>query len=195
MKAFLKENLESGKPLRKFVDFFHFLYLSFANHMVSKIPSYFIRKMIYKYLYFMKIGKNTHIQMGVRIYAPWKITIGDNCSIGNGSFLDGRRKIIIGNNVDLASYVKILTLSHDLDDEWYKTKGDKVVIHDHASLFTGASILPGITIGEGAAIGLDAVLTKDAEAWCIYAGNPAKFIRKRKISTLKYLHNYKRYFH
>ena len=110
MKEFIKRNLESGKPLRKFVDFFHFLYLSFANHIVSKIPFYFLRTFIYRYFYFMKIGNCSHIQMGLRVYAPWKIKIGNNCAIGNDCFLDGRRGILIGNNVDIASNVKILTL-------------------------------------------------------------------------------------
>ncbi|MCB0512352.1 MAG: acyltransferase [Bacteroidetes bacterium] len=195
MKALIKRNLESGKAFRKFVDFFHFMYLAFANHIVSKIPFYYLRTLIYKYLYFMKIGKQTHIQMGLRVYAPWKIRIGNNCSVGNNCFLDGRRGIEIGNNVDLASYVQILTLGHDLDDETYKTVGKKVIIKDHASIFTSANILPGIIVEEGAVVGLAAVLTKNTEPWSIYAGNPAKFIRKRKINNLTYLHNYKRYFH
>ncbi|HNK91179.1 MAG TPA: acyltransferase [Chitinophagales bacterium] len=195
MKEFIKQNLESGKILRKFVDFFHFLYLSFANHIVSKIPFYFIRTFIYKYFYLMKIGKNSHIQMGLRVYAPWKIKIGSNCSIGNNCFLDGRRSIEIGNNVDLASYVQILTLGHNLDDEWYKTVGKKVIINDHASIFTSASILPGVEVAEGSVVALASVLTKNTEPWSIYAGNPAKFIRERKVKSLKYLHNYKRYFH
>lgn len=195
MKAFIKQNLESGKPLRKIVDFFHFLYLAFANHIVSKIPFYFLRKWIYKYIYFLKIGKHSNIQMGLRIYAPWKVKIGDNCTIGNNCLLDGRRGIIIGNNVDLASYVHILTLGHDLDDEWYKTVGKQVIIKDHASIFTSASILPGVIIEEGTCIGLASVVTKNTEPWSIYAGNPAKFIRLRKITKLSYRSNYKRYFH
>ena len=90
----IKKLLGHGTKFRRFVDFFHFMYLAFANHIVSKIPSYFIRKIIYKYLNFMKIGKKTNLQMGIRIYAPWYIKIGDNCSIGHDVILDGRRKII-----------------------------------------------------------------------------------------------------
>jgi len=188
-------SLKKGTWQRELVDYFHFLYLGLANHLFNKIPSYFIRKLIYKYLYRMKIGKQSHIQMGVRVYAPWRIRIGNNCSIGYNSLLDGRRGIIIGNNVDLAGEIKIMTLGHDLDDPDYSTKGDKVVIEDNASIFMGASILPGRTIGEGSIIALDAVVTKDTEPWSIYGGNPAVFIRRRKIDHLTYLRNYKRYFH
>ncbi len=133
--------------------------------------------------------------MRVRMYSPHKIKIGNNCSIGNNSLLDGRRGIEIRNNVDIAGYVKILTLGHNLDSPLYETIGATVTIKDHVSIFTGASVLPGLTLEEGSVIALDSVLTKSTEPWGIYAGNPAKLIRKRKVNTITYLHNYKRYFH
>ena len=154
-----------------------------------------MRKIFYKYFYGMKIGKNTHLQMGIRVYAPWKIKIGSNCSIGHDSILDGRRGITIGDNVDLSGHVRIFTLGHDVDDPAYKTFGETVKIDDHASVFTGASILPGKVIGEGSVVALGSVLTQNTEPWTIYAGNPAKKIRKRKINNLSYLHNYRRFFH
>ena len=187
--------LTYGTPARRIVDYFHFMYLGLANHIFNKIPSYFIRKMIYRYLYRMKIGRHTNIQMGVRVYAPWKITIGNNCSIGHNSLLDGRRGIRIGNNVDMAGYVRIFTLGHDLDDPAYKTIGKPVSIEDDASIFTGAYILPGITIGRGTAVALGSVVTKDTEPWGVYGGNPAKKIKMRSIDGLTYNRNYKRYFH
>lgn len=190
-----KQLLESGSLTRKIIDYFHFFYLSFLNHFVSKIPSYALRKLFYKYLYGMKIGKNTHLQMGLRVYAPWKIKIGSNCSIGHDSFLDGRRGIDIGNNVDIAGRVQIITLGHDVDDPEYKTLGAAVHIENHASIFTGASILPGRVVAEGSVIALGAVVTKNTEPWTVYAGNPAKKIRKRKINNLSYLHDYRRFFH
>lgn len=186
---------KKGTITRKVIDYLRFMHMGFGNHIVAHIPSYFIRRVLYKYVMFVKMGKHSHIQMGVRMYSPHKIKIGDNCSIGNNSLLDARRHIEIGNNVDIAGYVKILTLGHNLDSLTYETIGDKVIIEDHASVFTGASILPGLIIKEGSVVALDAVLSKSTEAWSIYAGNPAKLIRKRKVNTLTYLHNYKRYFH
>ncbi len=184
-----------GTPARRVIDYFHFLYLGMANHFFNKIPSYFIRKMILRHLYRMKIGRHSNIQMGVRVYAPWKITIGNNCSIGHDSLLDGRRGIRIGNNVDLAGYVRIFTLGHDLNDPSYKTTGKPVTIEDEASVFTGAYILPGITIGRGSVVALGSVVTKNTEPWAVYGGNPAKKISTRSIDHLTYNRNYKRYFH
>jgi len=190
----LKKVLGTG-VLRTAMDFLRFFHLAFANHIVSKIPSYYIRRLLYKYMFGMRIGRQSHIQMGVRMYAPHKISIGDNCSIGNHCLLDGRRGITIDNNVDLAGYVKILTLGHDLDDPEYKTVGSPVHLMSDVSVFTGASILPGVTMSAGSVLGLDSVLTRSTEPWSIYAGSPAKFVRVRKINHLTYRHNYKRYFH
>jgi len=189
------EKLKTGGFKGKIINYFHFFYLSFANHIVSKIPSYFLRKMIYKYLYGMKIGKSSHIQMGLRVYSPWNITIGNNCSIGHDTLLDGRRGINIGNNVDLAGHIKVMTLGHDLDDPEYNTVGAPVTIKDNSSLFLGVAVLPGRTIAEGTAVALNSVITKDTEPWSIYAGNPARKIRSRKIDHLNYQRNYKRHFH
>lgn len=191
----LKKYFKGGTGIRKVVDYLRFLHLSMANHFVAYFPSYEFRKFCYRYLYGMKIGYHSQVQMGVRFYSPYKIAIGKHCSIGNNSLLDARRGITIGNHVDIAGYVKILTLGHDLDDPEYKTTGHEVVIEDFACIYTGASILPGVRVAEGSVVALDAVLTKDTEPWTIYAGNPARPIRKRKIDTLTYRRNYKRFFH
>ena len=187
--------LKYGTPLRRVVDYAHFFYLGLLNHFFNRIPSYLIRKLIFRYLYRMKIGKHSNLQMGIRVYAPWKISIGDNCSIGHDSLLDGRRGITIGNNVDIAGYVKIFTLGHDLNDPAYKTTGMHVSIEDDVSIFTGAYILPGRIIKKGSVVALASVVTKDTEAWCVYGGNPAKKLSQRNINRLTYLHDYKRYFH
>lgn len=43
----------------------------------------------------------------------------------------------------------------------------------------GVKIKAGVTIGDGAVVGMGSIVTKDLEPYGIYAGNPAKLIRKR----------------
>jgi acetyltransferase-like isoleucine patch superfamily enzyme len=40
-------------------------------------------------------------------------------------------------------------------------------------------ILPGVTLAEGSVLGANSLLKEDTEPWTVYAGNPAKPIRKR----------------
>lgn len=43
-------------------------------------------------------------------------------------------------------------------------------------------IANAVTIGDGAAIGAGSIVTKDIPAGEIWAGNPAKFIKKREYN-------------
>ena len=53
-------------------------------------------------------------------------------------------------------------------------------VHIGENVFIGGHcvILKGVTIGDGAVIGAGSVVTKSIPAGEIWAGNPAKFIRK-----------------
>ena len=59
-----------------------------------------------------------------------------------------------------------------------KTKGDVIVGND---VWIGAEavIMSGVKIGDGAVVGARAVVTKNMEPYAIYAGNPARLVKKR----------------
>lgn len=57
--------------------------------------------------------------------------------------------------------------------------GAQIVIGNDVWIGADARILDGVTIGDGAVIGTGALVTKDIEPYGIYAGVPAKLIRKR----------------
>ncbi len=180
--------------LDKYRDIIHDLYLATANHVVSRIPSYSLRHSIYRHIYRMRIGKNSHVSMGVRVLAPWKIVIGDNVIINSGCLLDGRRGLTIGDNVDISWDVFIFTLEHDHDDPNYKTVGGEVQIEDKTCIGTRATILPSLRIGTGAVIAAGSVVTKDVLPFTVVAGVPAKRIRDRS-QNLTYTLNFRRWFH
>ena len=62
---------------------------------------------------------------------------------------------------------------HDYDIFQRTLIGNDVWIGNHVM------IKAGVRIGNGAVIGMGAVVTKDVGEYEIWAGNPAKFIRKR----------------
>jgi phosphonate metabolism protein (transferase hexapeptide repeat family) len=67
-------------------------------------------------------------------------------------------------------------LDEDIFD-WRKSK--RVKIGHDVWIGHGVTVMPGITIGNGAVIGSGAVVTKDVEAYSIWAGVPAQRIRPR----------------
>ena len=106
------------------------------------------------------IGKYSLITPGVRIMAAEKIEIGDACMIAHGAYISD------------ADWHGI----YDRAEPVGKTK--PINIKENVWIGDSAIICKGVTIGKNSIIGAGSVVTKDVPENCIYAGNPAKFIRK-----------------
>lgn len=147
-------------------------------YKVSYIPSHHLRRFVYKCLG-LGMGKNNVFHYGTEIRGITDIQMGNGCIIGDKAILDGRRGIVLGNNVNLSSNVSIYTLQHDHRDPDFKGSGGKVVIGDRVWLGCNVIVLPGTTIGEGAVCCAGCVVTKDVPPYTVVAGIPAKKINER----------------
>lgn len=191
--------------MRILIDFWVFLCT-----LTGLIPSHTVRLFLYRYLFRIKIGKDSYIHWLARFNNPAGVTIGHNTVIGNDAFLDGRykrsgrsylrdffspsvRPLRIGNNVSIAGEVRIFTMQHDIDDpNFVEVEGD-VVIDDYAVIGTRVTILPGVHVGRGAVVASGAVVTRDAEPYSLLGGVPAKHIRYRS-KDLRYKLKFARLF-
>jgi maltose O-acetyltransferase len=110
-----------------------------------------------------------------------KISLGRRNILNFGCLLDGRKfPICIEDDVSIGPEATLLTLGHDPQSPDFADRGGGITIGTRAWIGYRAVILPGVKIGEGAVIGAAAVVTKDVEPFSIVAGNPAKFIGKRR---------------
>ncbi len=154
--------------------------LRFAAILLGgRIPSHHLRRIIYRDLFHMRIGKTTVIYGGAEIRDPEKIVIGEHSIIGHYAILDGRCGIHIGENVNLSSGVWIWTLQHDPQAADFGVLGGPVVIEDYAWLSCRTVILPNVRIGRGAVVAAGAVVTKDVPPYAIVGGVPARVIGER----------------
>lgn len=169
-------------------------YLAVANHLVNKIPLNSVRNFLYRRLFLVKLGRGSVIHMGAFVEKPRWITVGDHTLINPDCMLDGRGRLTIGSNVDIAMQVAIFTMAHDINDPDYRPVAAPVVIEDRVSIFSRATVLPGVRIGEGAVVGAGSVVTKDVQPYTVVAGVPAKKIGERS-KELKYTLETSRYFH
>ena len=140
------------------------------------------------------MGQGSATLLGLLLYTRGNLKIGEHSVVDRDCVLDARGEITIGNNVNLAPEVMILTASHDPDDENFGGITKAVTIEDYAWIATRPLVLPGVTIGRGAFVGAGSVVTKNVEPGTIVAGNPAKPIRNRE-GTQSYQLDYMRLFH
>tara|TARA_A100001011_G_scaffold174867_1_gene183547 strand:- start:537 stop:998 length:462 start_codon:yes stop_codon:yes gene_type:complete len=103
--------------------------------------------------------------------------------VGFGVLFDNKHPelIQIGKNVVISSNVKILTHSEpplSFINLGIKSKANKTKIDSDVYIGSSSIILPGITINKFSIIGAGSVVTKDIPSYSVYAGNPAKFIKK-----------------
>src|SRR6187200_871914 len=88
------------------------------------------------------------------------------CSVGDGSFVgpfvEIQKQVTIGKRARIQSHAFICEL---------------VTIGDKVSIGTNATILP-VTICDNVVVGAGSVVTRDITVPGIYAGNPARLIRK-----------------
>lgn len=152
---------------------------------VGHVPLHGYRNFFYR-LSGIKMGKGAVIHIGARFFLPKNIEIGEGTIIGDNAFLDGRAKIKIGKQVDIASSVMIYNSEHDLSDPSFTAIEEPVTIGDYVFIGPRVIIMPGVTVGKGAVIAGGAVVTKDVPENTIVGGVPAKFIGQRPLKDQNY---------
>lgn len=150
---------------------------------------------IYEYCTILKpemisLDDGVRIDARVRLEGGEGLTIGENVHIGSGSALNiGGGTLVFGAHSGCSVNVVIATGNPDYSylhisaaepsDLCHVIKR-RTVIGNFVVIFAGAVLTPGITIGDGAIIGAGSVVTHNVPPWEIWAGNPARFIKRRE---------------
>lgn len=127
-------------------------------------------------LFESRLPKDTDILSPVYIDRANMVEVGNHTFINHHLTTVALGGISIGNNVQIAPNVTLLTANHDSDD-LQVLHCYKIIIEDQAWIGAGAKIMPGVTIGKGAIVASGAVVTKDVPARTVVGGNPAKVIK------------------
>ena len=139
------------------------------------------------------IGIGFHAGLGVRLWARNELKIGSYFYMGHGSIIQTDCNIgnyvMFGNNVAVVGKYdhnfqeigKPIRLASQIREVSYHWKGEnlKTTIGDDVWVGYGSIIMSGISIGNGCIIAAGSVVTKNLDPYWIYAGVPAKKLRKR----------------
>jgi maltose O-acetyltransferase len=129
----------------------------------------------------MKMPFLVYIRPGVT-FKTVNVTLGPGAMINRGVQFDNRARVTVGANAAVGCDVLFLTDSHEVGTPERRCSRAEVlqpiVVGDGAWVGARATIMPGVTIGDGAVIAAGAVVVRDCEPNCVYAGMPAQIIRK-----------------
>ncbi len=153
----------------------------FLNYFVASIPCWWIRRLFYL-MHGMKLGRKCRINMKCVIYAPWKIQIGDNTIINEYTLLDGRGRLVIGNDVAISMYSILYTASHYSWSPEFEYYTKQTQIENNCWIGARAIIHAGSTMRENSVLAAGSVLCGEAEKDTIYEGVPAIAKKKRTIN-------------
>lgn len=159
-------------------------------------------------------GSNVIIGKTARIRYPELVSIGDNVIIDDFTYISTSLEIdsyvhissgckLIGGKNSKVYFKKYSTLSPNVvlaagsDDyiggiatpmipEEYKGNAEYgvILINKHSIIGANSTILPNVNLGEGSVLGAQSLLNKDTIEWSVYAGSPAKMIKKRDKSKI-----------
>ena len=132
-----------------------------------------------------KIGHNFYIRPSTNIHFPWKLTIGNNVWLGEGSTILNLAEVEIEDNVAIAHEVYIAAAGHDIFDPTFAYANKPILIRKGSWLATRSFVGPGVTIGEGAVVAAGAYAVRDVPAWTIVGGVPARTIGTRSMRTTR----------
>jgi len=135
------------------------------------------------------IGKDTII-MDVKFFnwhhkGPSGLTVGNKCFLGDQTLIDLYSSVTLEDSVTLAQRVLVLTHTnvgysdHPLQ-KYFPKSARPVIIKKGSFIGAGSIVLPGVTIGERSFIAAGSVVTSNVPKESVYAGVPARLIRKIK---------------
>lgn len=158
--------------------YFYYPITLFRNAFINKIPSRHFRRFIDKMMG-ARFGESSFLFRRTELLFPKGLVIGDHSTVGWFTLLDARGGIYIGNNVTIASYVKLITGSHDIDSPDFPARFLPIEIEDYAWICTGATICQNVKIGKGAVVAAGSVVVSDVDPYTIVGGVPARVIGMR----------------
>lgn len=126
-----------------------------------------------------KIGKGVVIKPNVNIKYPWKLTIGNHCWIGEKVWIDNLAQVTLEDNVCISQGAFLECGNHNYKKTTFNLIVRPITLKEGSWVGAMSRVAPGVTLESHAILTMGSTATKNLEAYKIYSGNPATFVKGR----------------
>jgi galactoside O-acetyltransferase len=143
------------------------------------------------------IGNMVRIDAFTTLIGAETVVVGDHVHIGSSVTINAAAPVTIGDYAGISAGVRLFTTDDDysggaltgptVSSELTNIRTEPVALGQHCVVGANSVILPGVVLEEGVVVGALSLVKDRLEAWGIYAGVPARMIRRRSKDLLEKL--------
>ncbi len=128
------------------------------------------------------IGRGVMIKPGVNIKYPWLLSVGDSVWIGEEVWIDNLAPVVLENNVCISQGAMLETGNHDYRKPTFDLIIKPIRLETGAWIGARTVVCPGVVAHSHSVLAAGSVATRSLDAYGIYQGNPAVWVKKRIIA-------------
>jgi len=132
-----------------------------------------------------KIGPGVCVHPSSKIWAPWRLQMGEASCLGHDVDCYCVAFIAIGARATVSQYSYLCTASHNIKSPDMSLVTGPIAVGDNAWVCADVFVGPGVALGQGAVAAAGSVIVHNVEAWAVVGGNPARFIKMRECTSQK----------
>ncbi len=129
------------------------------------------------------VCKTANVYPSAKIWHPKNLMLGGNSTLGPAVIVYNQGLITIGERVIVSQGAHLCASTHDYNNPLHPLILAPISIENDVWVCADAFVGPNVTLSQGSVIGARAVMTKSAEEWSVFGGNPAKKIKNRERFT------------
>jgi putative colanic acid biosynthesis acetyltransferase WcaF len=132
-------------------------------------------------LFGARIERHSDVRPSARVWYPPNLVMGDRTTLGPRVNCYNMGLVTIGAGTVVSQRAHLCSGTHDHESPEFLLTTKPIAIGDHVWIGTEAFVGPGAVLADGVVLGARAVAFGALEPWTVYAGNPAKAVRKRNV--------------
>lgn len=125
------------------------------------------------------VGAGVHVYPTARIWAPWRLEMGDHSCLGPLVDCYNIGGVRLGEFATVSQYSYLCGATHDYTLASMPLRPGQIVVGARAWVAADVFVGPGVVIGEGAVVGARSSVYRDVPEWMVVAGNPARVVKAR----------------